>query len=133
MNWKAGDWCVFDLSVVQIKELGEGGCATVSDSFFETSGMLVERLRPLTLRNKRIVETFDTYYNRLREINGEGGFNYPRIFSYFSQLALNAIDVGDTADAKVFFDKGGDFVNAARDYKPVIDGVQLFRPKLGAG
>ena len=55
MNWKVGDWAVFDLGIVQIKEIRENGSASVSDGLIETSGMLLDRLRPLTLRNKRIM------------------------------------------------------------------------------
>jgi len=125
--WKVGDWVVFDLSIGQIKELSDG-FASFSEGFFETSGMLADRFRPLTLRNKRIVETFDTYYSRLREIDGEGGFNYPDISRYFAQLTLSAIDADDDS-AKIFYDKGAAFAFEARSYPSVIDGVRLFRPK----
>lgn len=128
MTWKAGDWVVFDLSVGQIKELREGDGATFSDGSCETSGMLVERFRPLTLRNKRIVENFAIYYDRLREIDGEAGFNYPRIHQYFAQLALDAID--SEADERPACEKAQQFVVGARDHKAIIQGVPLFRPTL---
>lgn len=124
MDWKVGDWVAFDLSIVQIKELREGGCVTISDSFFETSGQLLERLRPLTLKNKRVVETFDIYYNRLKQIDGEAGFNYPDISSYFCHLALLAMD---HEDEKEFHDKANQFIASARDYASIIHGVRLFR------
>ena len=127
-EWKAGDWVVFELDVGQIKELRDDGCASFSDGFCETSGRLVDRFRPLTLKNKRITETFNIYYKRLGEIDGQAGFNYPDINRYFSQLALHAIDATD--DGKEFYDKGNEFVSAARDYTPVIDGVNLFRRNL---
>lgn len=127
--FNVGDWVVFDLSIGQIKELREEGCVVFSDGFCETSGRLVERLRPLTLRNKRIVETFEIYYNRLREIDGEGGFNYPRISQYFTQLALNAID--NDNDVLDTYKKATEFVHEARKYTPVIQGVALFRSKVG--
>lgn len=126
---KAGDWVILDLNVGQIKEIRENGCASFSDGFFETSGMLVDRFRPLTLRSKRTVETFEIYYNRLKQINGEAGFNYPRISQYFAQLALNAID-GDEKD-QTPYDKAKEFIEDARNYKPVIQGIPLFRPKTG--
>ena len=124
-DWKVGDWVAFDRSIGQIKELREDGMATFSDGFFEASGQLVERFRPLTLKSKRIVESFDIYYNRLRDIDGESGFNYPDISRYFSALAMNCID-GDNSAYK----KAQDFVQAARGYLPVIDGIRLFRRKL---
>lgn len=126
MDWKAGDWVTFDLSIGQIKEIRDDGCASFSDGFFETSGRLLDKFRPLTLKNKSIVETFDIYYDRLREIDGETGFNYPDIIRYFSHLALMAID---QEDGKEFYEKAQQFVADARQYKPVIQGVMLFRPK----
>jgi hypothetical protein len=124
MDWEVGDWVVFDLRVGQIKELREDGGASFSDGFFETSGRLTYRFRPLTLKNKNIVETFDTFYHRLREIDGNSGFNYPDISRYFSQLALEAIDADDGAS---FYKKAQEFIRGARDYKPIIDNVKLFR------
>lgn len=130
-DWKAGDWVVFDLDVGQIKELRSEGGASFSDGFCETSGRLSDRFRPLTLRNKRIVETFDIYYGRLRQIDGEAGFNYPDIHRYFSRLALEAIDGDGSSQAP--FDKAQAFVAEARHYTATIDGVPLFRRKLSAG
>lgn len=88
----------------------------------------MDRFRPLTLRNKRIVEWFDAYYNRLHEIDGEAGFNYPRISQYFYSLALSTIDA-DEEDSKQFFDKADYFISSARNYTPVIDDINLFRKK----
>lgn len=126
-KWKEGDWAVFDLSVVQIKQIREGNSCSVSDGSFETSGMLLDRLRPLTLRNKRIVEWFDYYYNELRKIRGEGGFNYPSISQRFYTLALSAID-GDDKD-KESYDLAMQFVQDAREYKPIIQNIYLFRER----
>ncbi len=78
-TWNVGDWVIYRLDIGQIKELRPDGMASFSEGFFETSGKLVDGFRPLTLRNKRIIETIDIIYNRLRSINGEAGFNYPRI------------------------------------------------------
>lgn len=128
MEWKIGDWVIFDLGIGQIKKLDEDGFAEFSDGSFCTSGRLADRFRPLTLRNKRTVEYFDHYYNKLREINGEAGFNYPDISRYFAQLSLDAMD-GDEKD-KAPYDKALQFFQDARDYKPVIDGVPLFRQNL---
>lgn len=125
--WNVGDWVIFDLAVGQIKELRENDCATFSDGFFETSGRLVERFRPLTLRNKRIVESFEAYYRRLDQIAGHGGFNHPRISQHFAQLALDAID-GDEEGGKAVYEKAQQFLEEARHYKAVIQGVPLFRP-----
>jgi len=129
MEWKAGDWVVFDLKVGQIKEIRDEGGASFSDGHFETSGMLLDRFRPLTLRNKAIVETFDTYYDRLREIDGNGGFNFPDIHGHFASLAIEAIDAPDN---KAMFDKANEFVREARDYRPTIQGVRLFRQERRA-
>jgi len=126
MDWKVGDWVVFDLQIGQITDLRENGSASFSVGFCETSGRLAYRFRPLTLRNKNIVESFDAYYNQLREIDGFGGFNYPDISQYFAQLALDAID---TEKNDEFYTKAHEFAREARDYKPVIQGVRLFRPR----
>lgn len=123
-DWKAGDWVVFEMTIGQIKSVEP--YVAFSDGFFEHSGRLLDRFRPLTLRNKRIVETFDIYYERLRELDGNAGFNFPDISQYFSNLALDAID-GDEAAERKAYDRALAFVRDARDYKPVIDGVGLFR------
>lgn len=127
MTWKVGDWVIFDLSVGQIKELRDNDYASFSDGSFKTCGRLVDRFRPLTLRNKQIVENFDIYYNRLLEIDGEDGFNYPRISQYFAQLAIDAIDGEE--NNKEPYNKANQFISDAREYKPLIQGVSLFRPK----
>lgn len=126
MAWNVGDWVIFDLSIGQIKKL-DGVIAYFSDGWCETSGQLIDRFRPLTLANKRVVETFDIYYKRLNEIDGDAGFNYPDISQYFAHLALELIDGGD---AKALYDKGNQFVADARTYKETIQGVRLFRPNL---
>jgi hypothetical protein len=97
----------------------------VSDGSFRTSGYLADRLRPLTLRNKRAIEWFDWHYRELSKINGEGGFNYPDISRFFSQLTLQAIDGPE--DNKDPYEAAQEFVRLARDYAPVIRGVSLFR------
>lgn len=127
-QWKVGDWVVFDRGVVQVKEIFDTGGISVSDGFCSTSGNLWPRLRPLTLRNKAIVETFAIYYKRLYEIDGQSGFNYPRISTYFADLALRAID---NPDDETPFRLSEQFLQDARHYKPVIDGVSLFRPSRG--
>ena len=126
MPCNVGDWVVCDLKVGLFKEISEGGAARFSDGFFETSGIhLRERFRPLTLRSKRVVETFGIFYKRLGAIDGNGGFNYPRIVDYFSALALEAID-GDEKD-QAPYEKALAFIQAARNYTPIIDGVPLFQ------
>jgi len=124
-NWKVGDWIIFDLGIYQIKEIRDASSASVSDGSFETSGNLADRFRPLTLRNKAIVESFDWHYMELRKIRGERGFNYPDINRYFCDLAREAID--DEANTGAAAEKVRGFVRAAREYQPVIDGVHLFR------
>jgi len=125
MDWKADDWAVFERDIIQIKEIREGGACSVSDGTCETSGMLLDRLRPLTLRNKRTIEYFDFYYRELNKIRGERGFNFPDINRHFSDLALRAMD-GPEED-KGPCEQAVEFVQQARDYVPVIQGVQLFR------
>lgn len=125
LNWKTGDWAVFERDIVQIKDIRESGNCSVSTGMFETSGNLLERLRPLTLRNKSAVEYFDHYYKKLSELRGERGFNYPDISRHFADLALKAID-GDKDD-RAPFDAAIDFFQKARDLTPTIQGVQLFR------
>jgi hypothetical protein len=122
-DWKVGDWAVFDLNIVQIKETEK--YFEVSDGSISTSGHLASRLRPLTLRNKATAEYFDWCYKQLRTIKGERGFNYPDISRYFCDLALNAMD-GDKDD-KGPFDAAVDFLHRAKDREAVIAGVSLFR------
>lgn len=124
-DWKVGDWAVFDRDIVQIKDIREGGYCSVSEGSFETSGMLLDRLRPLTLRNKRTIEWFDYHYRELSRIPGERGFNFPDISRYFSSQALRVMD--GPADDKTPFDEVHDFIKQAREYVPVIQGVPLFR------
>jgi hypothetical protein len=123
-NWKVGDWAVFDRDIVQIKEMHKNYCV-VSEGSFETSGRLLERLRPLTLRNKATIEYFEWWYKQLSSVRGERGFNYPDISRHFSNLCLAAMD-GDKED-KTPFDAARQFVTDASEYKTVIQGVNLFR------
>ncbi len=132
MDWKAGDWVVFDLRIGQIKKIEDGGFAEFSDGSFGTSGMLADRFRPLTLHNKCTIEYFDYYYNELRKLNGEAGFNYPYISQHFAQLSLDAIDEGENGDQKVPREKAEQFYREARDYKPMIQGIPLFRQNFRA-
>jgi hypothetical protein len=119
---KEGDWVVFDMKIGQIKKLGEFD--EFSDGMFSTSGRLMDKFRPLNLRNKRIAETMEYFYRSLNKIDGERGFNYPDISRHFSQLTLDAID---GPDSEQMFDRAQDFVRRARKYKDTIDGVRLFR------
>lgn len=132
MDWKVDDWCIYDLNIGQITKINNdgNGFAQFTDGSFETSGKLLDRFRPLTLRNKRLIEWFDYYYRQLDKIPGEAGFNYPRIHEYFAMLSRNAIDNPGEEDKPMA--KVTNFVTAAKDYHAVIDGVSLFRPKLGA-
>jgi hypothetical protein len=123
---KTGDWCVYDLNIVQI--MATEPYLEYSTGIIRGGNATREHMRPLTLKNKVIVEGMDHYYNMLRDMDGESGFNYPDINRYFSTLARQAMD-GSEADAKAAWDKAQKFVNAARDYQKVIDGVRLFRPK----
>lgn len=123
LAWRAGDWAVFDLEIVQIKQV-EPYCE-VTTGIISTSGKLLDRLRPLTLRNKVTVESFAYYYKELSRIRGERGFNYPDISRLFCDLALQAMD-GAEKDEKPY-DKAQAFVRDARDYKPIIQGINLFR------
>jgi len=127
MDWKVGDWVILDLSIGQITKLEGDGYATFADGMVETSGRIADRFRPLTLTNKRIVETFDIYYDRLREIDGEAGFNYPDISRHFSDLVLMAIDQQDMNTAR---EQALQFVSDAEVYLEVIQGVRLFRPNM---
>lgn len=121
-SWKVGDWAVFDRNVVQVTREIEGGFIEVSDGNLRISGRLHDRLRPLTLENKHTAEWFDWHYRELDKIRGARGFNHPDISSHYNWLMLRAID-GDKAP----FDEAQDFIKQARDYTPVIQGVQLFR------
>lgn len=127
MDVNVGDWVVFDLRVGQITKIHDNEFPEFSDGSIRTSGRIADRCRPLTLRNKRIVESFDYYYRDLRKIDGEAGFNYPDISTYFAQLALDAIDGEDN---EKMYDQAQAFVREARDYKRTIDGVRLFRRRV---
>jgi hypothetical protein len=133
--WKVGDWCVYEMEVGQITRM-EGGITEFSTGMFTSAGVgITENLRPLTLRNKALAEKFAYYYAELSKIDGEGGFNYPRIHEHFARLTRAAIDdvsaKGEMAEHAV--ERAQAFVRGARDYVPVIDGVALFRPKRGVG
>jgi len=125
LSWMVGDWAVFEREIVQIEEIRESGACSVSDGSFSTHGMLLDRLRPLTLRNKRIAEWFAWHYRELKKIRGERGFNYPDISRHFNKLALRAIDGPDTD--KSSFEEAQEFIREARNYTTDIQGVQLFR------
>lgn len=124
-EFKVGDWVILDMDIGQIKEI-RCGVSVFSTGHIETSGSsLMERFRPLTLRNKAIAEGFNCRYEQLRSIDGERGFNYPDISEYFSQLALLAIDY--TEDELEFHHRAIEFIRRARHYQPIIDGIRLFR------
>lgn len=126
MDWKVGDWVTYKMEVGQIKRM-EDGVATFSDGWCETSGRIADGFRPRTLLNKRTVEYFDVIYKRLDQIDGHAGFNFPDICRHFSALALKAIDAGGGDEAKQYFEAANEFVNEARNYSRVIQGVSLFR------
>ena len=125
MTWKIGDWCVFDLDIVQITEIRDGGGMSVSEGQFTTSGMLEDRLRPLTLRNKSTIEWVAYYYKELGKLRGDDGFNYPDIHQHFCNLSRRAMD-GDPND-RAAQDQIMEFCLAAKKYTPMIQGVHLFR------
>lgn len=122
---QVGDWVVFDLKIGQIKKLGEDSWDEFSDGMFTTSGRLRDRFRPLTLRNKNIIETLDFYRKELNKIHGSQGFNFPRITDHFSQMSCELIDGSDSKD---MYNKAREFYEAACRYEPIIQGVPLFRP-----
>jgi hypothetical protein len=123
---KEGDWVVCGLKIGQIKQIRDGSCASFSDGMFELSGSILDRCRPLTLRNKQITETFDYYYDQVRKIDGSSGFNFPDINRYFEILAVTAIDLPDEENKQIY-EKAQNFLREAEDYKPFIDAVKLFR------
>jgi hypothetical protein len=118
-------WCVFELDFGVLKEVREGGGASFSNGATQISGQLFDRLRPLTLRNKVIVEDFNRYYDELRRLDGQAGFNFPDIHRHFATPALNAID--NPEQIRHYYDLARDFVREARSYKPFIQTISLFR------
>lgn len=129
-EFNEGDWVIFDLSIGQIKKIDKKfnpPFATFEDGYFNTNGNIYNRFRSLTLQNKRIVESINIYYDRLREIDGSSAFNYPEIFSYFTKQALNIID--DPKNSKLYYDTILNFIEKAKKYEKYIDGIPLFRPK----
>lgn len=125
MDIKVGDWVILDMKVGQIKEIKENGCAVFSDGYIEHRGRILDRCRPLTLRSKAIADSMDYYYRSLRKIDGNSGFNYPRIVDLFSDMTCMAID--HPQSEKDYFDIVKDFIQKARNYTPVIHGINLFR------
>ena len=125
-KWEAGDWAVFDREIVQVTYISPSGGFTVSNGTTDCSGSssLLEGLRPLTLRNKSIAETFAWYYKELYGIKGHGGFNFPDISTWFNELCMAAID--NPADT-IPYQEVREFVRLARGYTPVIQGINLFR------
>lgn len=122
-HWKEGDWAIHDMEIVQITRIRED-LITVTTGVIDSTGVLADRLRPLTIPNKRTAESIRDWYNYLRRIDGNDGFNYPDINRYFCRLALQAMDGEGAADA---YTKARTFVEMARCYAPEIDGVRLFR------
>jgi len=128
-RFKVGDWVICGKDIGQIKRLDDNGVDEFSNGWTDRSGTgLSKKFRALTLENKRVVESISARYDLLREIDGEAGFNYPDISEYFDQLVLTCIDYVNLTEAIL---KATAFVEAAKKYTPVIDGVRLFRPKLG--
>lgn len=127
--WKVGDWAIYNLEIIQIKEIRENDIAIISDGCFETSGRLLDRLRPLTLRNKHIIERLEYYYKELNKIDGERGFNYPDISRHFSNLAIKAIDGSDDVYREVM-SLAASFIREANEYTKEIQGVKLFRKTI---
>ena len=122
-DWKVGDWAVFDRGIVQITEIRDNDNCEVSTGTINTYGRLLDRLRPLTMNNKVIAETFAWYYRELYKIKGNRGFNFPDISNRFNDLALMAMD-GEFESAR---EGVVEFVQLAKEYTPVIQGIQLFR------
>lgn len=128
-GWKVGDWVISDMKIGQITECADSGSTTFNDGWFQVGGGLGlrNRFRPLTLRNKTIAESFELTYKRLDEIDGHAGFNYPDISSHFTDLSIRAMDAVDDDGSKEFYDAASRFVMGAKEYKPEIDGIRLFR------
>lgn len=124
IDLKNGDWVVCDQRIGQLSRV-DGKFAELADGLFCLSGSIINDCRPLTVRNKRITESMEYQYQQLNNIDGSRGFNFPDINNYFWQLALNAID--DQENEKKYHDLSADFIKDARDYKAVIQGVNLFR------
>jgi hypothetical protein len=127
MQFRPGDWCIYEMDIVQIKKMEPH--VEYSNGIIAGSGRgLAQFFRPLTLENKVIAETMDHYYEKLRDMDGSAGFNFPDICRYFSDLVLDAIDGGDDA-CRAAYEKAKNFVRLANDCQKVIDGVHLFRPR----
>jgi hypothetical protein len=125
MTWKVGDWVICELEIGQVSEVG--AWHSFKNGATELSGDIEPRFRPLTLRNKCIVEYFAKRYASLQEIDGSQGFNFPDIHSHISWLCLQAIDETDVKRHNALCDRVDDFVRDAKKYKPVIQSVALFR------
>lgn len=126
MEFKIGDWVIYDRKINQVRKSSYSDNLELTDGHICTSCGTWENARPLTIRNKAIADTFEIYYERLRKMDGSGGFNFPDINRYFTNLCIEAMDAND-ADTEALFKRANEFTRQARDYTKVIDGVRLFR------
>lgn len=129
--FKVGDWAIHRMGIGQIVRVDEkGNVREFTDGSFSTSSSRLN-VRPLTLRNKRMAETFKYYEDEIRKMPGENALNWPDISAYLAGLCLEAMDTsqpeGELNDA---VKRGQDFVNAVRDQLrqvDEVDGIRLFK------
>jgi len=139
MNWKVGDWCLFEFTLHTIKEMEGNKITSVSDGNFQTGGCdLSDRVFPLTIRNKRISDTFEYYSGKFHEIH-HVTLNFPDIHNYLVEKwckAMNSKEDDTVADGEIasiinrvgrFYDE---FIEKIRCLETMeVDGVRLFRQK----
>ena len=124
----AGDWGFFEWRVATIKEVraGRAGYVSISDGIIETSGSLMDRWRPLTIRNAAVSRYFGGMHDELHR-EGSSSLNYPRFHDHLVDLWLQACDGDDAAT-----NRAGRFVEDVLRTKQVlsVDGIPLIRQRL---
>jgi len=135
MSWKTGDWCFFEWKLGQIKETKNNGVTEFSDGMFSTSGHgLHDRMFPLTMRNKIISDTFESYSSDIHA-KGARNLNFPDIHRKLVDLWVEAMESKETkeeVELRKVYDKTRKFFDGIMSecqelkYKEV-EGIPLFR------
>jgi len=90
-NWQAGDWCVEGYEIKQIKEIKNGKVNSLSTGYIESGyHNYNDMIFPLTLATKRIAESVEYEYKRLRPYNG---LNFPDLNRKYEEFAREGYEL----------------------------------------